>query len=170
MRLLFFIPALVLFSNCRLKPGNSAADPVKIHNDSIKHFINEYVNEIWNKGDFEKANTYWGEDFKNVFAPQFPHGPEGMKQQASYFFKAFTDFHFTIKDIIIDGDKISMWAEISGIHTGDLFGIPATNKKVVFRESVWYKMKDGKLDEVYPFVDYNSLFEQIGQYPALQKQ
>lgn len=170
MRIIVFISILFLFSGCNSNPDISTPAIADRHKDSITNFINEYVRDIWNKGDFTKAEKYWGADFKNIFAPQFPHGPEGMKKQAAYFFKAFTDFHFDIKDILIEGDKISLWAEIRGTHTGELFGIPATNKKVIFREAVWYKMKDGKLDEVYPFVDYNSLFEQLGQYPSLQKQ
>jgi predicted ester cyclase len=137
----------------------------KQHQDSIKQFLHDYVEEIWNKRDFSKADKYWGADFKNVFAPQFDHGPEGMKKQVDYFLSAFQPFHFEIMDIMIDGDKVSMWIEISGTHTGELFGIKPTNKQVKFREAVWYKLKDGKLDEVYPFVDWNSLFEQLGEYP-----
>lgn len=141
----------------------------KQHKDSIILFLHSYIEDIWNKRDFSKAEKYWSDDFKNVFAPQFDHGPEGMKRQVSYFLNAFQPFKFEIMDIMIDGDKISMWIEISGTHTGELFGIKPTNKQVKFRESVWYKMKGGKLDEVYPFVDWNSLFEQLGEYPKLKQ-
>lgn len=140
----------------------------KQHEDSIKQFIYHYVDDVWNKRDIASANKYWGNDFKNVFAPQLEHGPEGMKKQVAYFLNAFAPFHFEIKDIMIDGDKISAWCEISGTHTGELFGIKATMKEVRFREAVWWRMKDGKLDEVYPFVDWNSLFEQLGEYPKLE--
>jgi len=138
------------------------------HADRVKQFIKDYIQEIWNKRDFTKADKYWGADFRNVFAPQFEHGPEAMKSQVAYFLSAFDPFHFEIKDIMLDGNKISMWVEISGTHTGELFGIQPTNKQVLFREAVWYTMKDGKLDEVYPFVDWNSFFEQLGEYPKLE--
>lgn len=111
-----------------------------------------------------------GADFKNVFAPQFEHGPEGMKNQVEYFLNAFDSFHFEIKDMMIEEDKISIWAEITGKHTGELFGIKSTGKEVKFREAAWNKMKDDKLDEVYPFVDWNTLFEQLGQYPPLNNE
>ena len=142
---------------------------VKQHQDSIKQWYLNYIDEVWNKRNFTNADKYWGKDFKNVFAPQFEHGPNGMKNQVAYFLNAFDSFHFEIKDIMIDGDKISVWAEISGKHTGELFGIKPTGKEVKFREAAWYKIKDGKLDEVYPFVDWNTLFEQLGEYPALTK-
>lgn len=138
------------------------------HQDSVKRWVNTYIDEIWNKRNFSKADTYWGPDFKNVFAPQFAHGPEGMKQQVAYFLDAFDSFHFELKDILIQDDKVAIWVEISGTHTGELFGIKPTGKKVKFRECAWYKIKDGKLDEVYPFVDWNDLFEQLGQYPPIE--
>jgi len=90
-----------------------------------------------------------------------------MKNQVAYFLSAFQPFHFEIKDIMIDNDRVSMWIEITGTHTGELFGIKPTYKQVKFREAVWYKMKGNKLDEVYPFVDWNALFEQLGQYPKI---
>ena len=33
-------------------------------------------------------------------------GPEGLKQLMNMAFKAFTDFHETIEDIIAEGDKV----------------------------------------------------------------
>jgi len=43
--------------------------------DSIKQFLHDYIDEIWNRRDFSKADKYWSADFKNVFAPQFEAGP-----------------------------------------------------------------------------------------------
>jgi hypothetical protein len=39
----------------------------KQHQDSIKQFIHDYVEEIWNKRDFSKADKYWGADLKKMF-------------------------------------------------------------------------------------------------------
>ena len=137
-------------------------------NDSTKQFVRRYINEVWNNRDFSKTDKYWGADFKNVFALQYPHGAEGMKTQVAYFLAAFDTFHFDVQDIIVEGDKVAAWVEITGTHTGELFGIKPTNKQVKFREAFIYKIVDGKLDEVYPFVDWNSLFMQLGQYPDMK--
>jgi predicted ester cyclase len=165
--ILTFCPLLIYFYSCQNAEKSSPAKNNSMNNDQLKEWYLSYIDEIWNKRDFTKADKYWGADFKNVFAPQFEHGPAGMKNQVEYFLDAFDSFHFEIKDMMVDGDKISIWAEITGKHTGELFGIKATGREVKFREAAWYKLKDGKLDEVYPFVDWNTLFEQLGQYPAL---
>ena len=166
-----FLAVILAFASC----DNAIEKPIEpdkpmetnAHRDSIVQFIRAYIGEIWNQSDFTNADKYWGPEFRNVFAPGLPHGPEAMKQQVAYFLDAFDDIHFELKDIMVDGEKVSMWIEISGVHTGEFFGIPPTGKEVKFREAVWYTLKDGKLDEVYPFVDWNMLFEQLGRYPAL---
>lgn len=162
---LMLITGLSLITACNNSQTKNQTITMTDHQDSIKQWFHQYIDDVWNKGDFSHADKYWGKDFRNAFAPQFAPGPESMKKQVAYFLNAFSSFHFEIKDIMIDGDKISVWAEITGRHTGELFGIKPTNKSVKFRESAWYSMKNGKLDEVYPFVDWNSLFEQLGAYP-----
>lgn len=163
--LLALAVAPLLFCSCENTLTQHTANSNLMTKDSIKQWYLSYIEEVWNNRDFSNADKYWGTDFKNVFAPQFAHGPEGMKEQVAYFLSAFDSFHFEVKDLLIEGDKIAIWAEITGRHTGELFGIKPTGKSVRFREAAWYKLKDGKLDEVYPFVDWNALFEQLGQYP-----
>lgn len=165
--ILTLCPLLFSFYGCQNAEKLTPKKNSIMNNDQIRQWYLSYIDEIWNKRDFTNAEKYWGADFKNVFAPQFEHGPAGMKKQVEYFLDAFDSFHFEIKDMMVDGDKISIWAEITGKHTGELFGIKATGREVMFREAAWYKLKDGKLDEVYPFVDWNTLFEQLGQYPTL---
>lgn len=138
-----------------------------IRSDSIKQWITRYLEEVWNKRDFTNADKYWGPEFVNVFSPESGKGPEAMRQQVDYFLKAFENSHFELKNILVQGDQVALWIEISGKHTGELFGIPATHKEVRFREAVWYTLKNGKLHEVYPFVDWNDLFRQLGKYPTL---
>lgn len=168
MNLLFILPFFLILSSCVNTNQKISSHMPDSHTDSLKQFIYTYVDEIWNKGNFEHAETYWGPDFRNVFSPGSDHGPEGMQQQVAYFLGAFNPYHFEIKDLMIDGEKVSMWIEITGTHTGELFGIKPTHKQVMFREAVWYKLKNGKLDEVYPFVDWNSLFLQLGTYPEIK--
>jgi len=164
---LFILLAGTLFSSCNNQNVDRSGSTPTLNEDSIKQFVYEYVDEIWNKKDFTNADKYWGPDFRNGFAPQLEHGPEAMKKQIESFLQAFNPFHFEIEDILVEDNKIAMWFEITATHSGDFLGIKATQKKVIFREAAWYEMKDGKFDIVYAFVDWNMLFEQLGEYPNL---
>lgn len=170
-RLLFITTGLFFclsFFSCTNQNHNQLGlEAEKLHQDSVKQFIADYVEEIWNQGDFSKAEKYWGPDFRNGFAPELKIGPEGMMKQVQPFLAAFDSIHFEIEDIMVDGNKVSFWINITAKHTGEMFGIPSTNKHVKFREAAWYEMKDGKLDVVYGFVDWMMFFEQVGQFPEM---
>lgn len=150
------------------KTNNLTAIETGAHEDSIKQWIQQYLDEIWNKGEFSHSEKYWGPEFVNVFSPESGKGPEAMQKQVAYFLEAFDSIRFELKDILVKDNKIAAWVEITGKHTGELFGILPTFKEVKFREAVWYTLKDNKLNEVYPFVDWNSLFIQLGSYPELK--
>lgn len=167
MKIIALILIILYIQSCMQPAINPPATTAVQHEDSIKQWILNYLDEIWNQGNFSRAEYYWGPEFVNVFSPESGKGPEAMKQQVAYFLKAFESIHFELKDIIIRENKIAAWVVITGKHTGDLFGIKATQKEVKFREAVWYTLKDGKLNEVYPFVDWNDLFRQLGTYPEL---
>jgi len=165
---IILLSVLCLFFSCTNQNHNqSGIDAEQLHQDSVKQFITDYIDEIWNQGDFSKAEKYWGPDFRNGFAPELKIGPEGMMQQIKPFLAAFDSLHFEIGDMMVDGNKVSFWIEISGKHTGKFYGIPPTNKAIKFREAAWYEMKDGKLDVVYAFMDLMMLFEQLGQFPKI---
>lgn len=165
---LFLITIVFAFFSCTNQNHKiSGLEAEKLHQDSVKQFIIDYVNEIWNKDDFSKAEKYWGPEFRNGFAPELKIGPEGMMQQIKPFLAAFDSLHFEIGDMMVDGNKVSFWIEITGKHTGEFYGIQPTNKAIKFREAAWCKMKDRKLDVVYAFMDLVMLFKQLGQFPKM---
>lgn len=166
VNLFFLIISLV---SCMQPQKPQSPEPLSMlsREDSIKKWIHQYIDEVWNKRDFSRADQYWGPEFVNVFNPEAGKGPVAMRNQVDYFIQAFESFRFELKDILVEGDKVAIWFEISGKHTGELFGIPATNREVRFREAAWYTIKDGKLHEVFPFVDWNQLFSQLGTYPKI---
>jgi len=165
----FILLTGILFAGCNNQTAEKSVSYPTSYEDSVKQFVYDYVDEIWNKKDFTNAEKYWGPDFRNGFAPQLEHGPEGMKKQIESFLQAFNPFDFEVKEIIIDGDKVAMWFIITATHSGDFMGIKATNKEITFREAAWYEMKDGKFDVVYGFVDWDMVYQQLGQYPGLNE-
>ena len=42
------------------------------------------------------------------------------------WFTAFADFVFTTEDLIIDGDRVALLGRVTGSHSGEFFGMPAT--------------------------------------------
>ena len=108
-----------------------------------KAIVRRFI-EAYNKRDLDL--------FDDLLAPDyFDHtskvGVEGLKQLMNMAFKAFPDFHETIKDIIAEGDKV--WARITftGTHTGEFMGISPTGKKITTEMVDIFRIVNGKLVE-----------------------
>ena len=95
-----------------------------------------------------------------------PMDREGHEQMAHIFFGAFPDLNQTIEDTIAEGDKVVVRFTARGTHTGELMGIPATNKSIKVGGIAIFRVVNGKVAEVYEQFDEMSMMQQIGVIPA----
>jgi steroid delta-isomerase-like uncharacterized protein len=94
------------------------------------------------------------------------HGLKDYKQSMREMFSAFPDIHWTIDDMIVEGDKAAIRYTITGTHKGELMGIPATNKKVTISVIGIDSMAGGKLVEAWDRMDTLGLMQQLGVIPT----
>ena len=90
----------------------------------------------------------------------------GHKQFLASMFNAFPDLHFTIEDILAEGDKVAFRLAVTGTHSGAFQGIPATGKKITFGGTGIGMIVDGKLEENRAHADIMGLMQQLGAVPA----
>jgi len=57
-----------------------------------------------------------------------PPGLEGAKRVQETTLLGMPDWHTAINDLIAEGDKVATRITMTGTHTGDFWGIPATGK------------------------------------------
>ena len=67
-----------------------------------------------------------------------------------------------IDDLIVSGDKIMISITLTGTHSGDLMGIPATGNQVTVHGMVLSRLEDGKIVEEWEILDMFGMFEQLG--------
>jgi predicted ester cyclase len=95
-------------------------------------------------------------------------GVEPFKQQISAFRAAFPDLHVTVDDLLADGDRFASRTTITGTHTGDLMGIPATGKRISIGAVDIGRVEDGQAQERWGGLDMYALLTQLGVIPAAQ--
>ena len=66
-------------------------------------------------------------------------------------------------DVVAEGDKVLVRFEGPGTQTGEFAGIPATNKKAVWKGLVLYHVVDGKLVHAWATWDDYGLLMQLRQ-------
>jgi|SRR5688500_11880776 len=103
-----------------------------------------------------------GTQSASASAPDLPRGLEGVKQLHSQVFSIWPDNHWTIEDMIAEGDKVVVRMTSQATHQGTYRGIPATDKHVTF-SAIWiYRLADGKIVEAWRCADDLGRVLQIG--------
>lgn len=133
-----------------------------------KELLRKAVEEIWNRGNFEKLKEMISEDFVIHFPRpgEEVRGQENVKQFYTELRHAFPDIRFTIVDLLAEGDKVVTHWSASGTHKGEFKGIPATGKYVTFTAMDIDKIADGKFVECWTNVDELGLMHQLQAIPG----
>jgi len=93
-------------------------------------------------------------------------GIKNYKQHVSEFYSAFPDLHFTIDDMVAEGDKVAVRLTATGTNKGAFRGIPPTNKKVTVWEIQIDRIAGGKIVEGWSRYDTLGLMQQLGLIPT----
>lgn len=94
-----------------------------------------------------------------------PPGLEGAKRVHETTLVGMPDWHTEIEELIAEGDKVAARITMTGTHTGDFWGLPATGKKVQFTGIYIVTIRDGKIVEHWGEEDGMSLMQQLGVMP-----
>ena len=94
-------------------------------------------------------------------------GLEAYKQVLSMYMTAFPDLHFTIEDMIADGDTVVVRYTTRGTHQGNFMGIPPTGKQVSVTGIFIDRIVNGKAVEQWINGDDLGLLQQLGVVPAM---
>lgn len=79
-----------------------------------------------------------------LFAPELV---EWVKKHSKQWHTATPDLQYTVKDVIVEGNKGVVSWTATATHTGELWGIAPTGKKVTDAGIVVMRVEDGKIVE-----------------------
>ena len=97
------------------------------------------------------------------------HGLKNVKQSMREYLNAFPDLHYTLDDIIVEGDKVVVRCTVTGTHKGEFMGIRPTNKKVKVQAIAIDRVVGGKIVEEWGMYDTLGLMQQLGVVPTPNK-
>jgi steroid delta-isomerase-like uncharacterized protein len=131
-----------------------------------KALVRRWVEEGWNGGNLDLVDTLYADGY-TLHDPAMPvHGRAGFKQYVAMYRGVFPDLHFTIEDLLAEGDTVAWRITARGTHKGALMGIPPTDKPVAISAIIVSRFVDGKWAEDWLNIDMLGMLQQIGALPA----
>ena len=129
-----------------------------------KSLIRRFCDEVWNLGRLDVVTEIFAEDYvRHDLRPGNPlPGPAGQKRIAADFRAAFPDLHTTLDLIAAEGDLVVTRWTTAGTHTGQWGNIPPTGKRAVFSGVNIFRIRDGKVVELWNHRDDLGLMQHLG--------
>jgi predicted ester cyclase len=135
--------------------------------EESKAVYRRFVEDVINQGKLDVVGELFSPDYLDHSAPPgAPSGLEGVKAVQSLFRTGFPDVHFTIENLVGEGDKVATRVTGSGTNTGPFMGRPPTGKRATWESMGVFRVANGKIVEHWGAPDLFSLLQQLGVIPA----
>jgi len=136
-------------------------------NKAIARRAYETFNQAVSAGNWTALDEVIAADVVDHYpSPGQGPGLAGVKQVFEAFRTAFPDLHFSVEDMITEGDKVASRITLYGTHTGDFQGIPPTGKHVTQTGIDILRLAGGKVVERWGEFDNLGLLQQLGLLPG----
>jgi steroid delta-isomerase-like uncharacterized protein len=135
-----------------------------------KTLMRRFYEEVMNQKNLAAIDDFLAPTFVNHSALQLGMpggGIEEVKQYVSMILTTFPDLHYTVEDMIAEGDKVVARLTVSGTQQGAFLGIPSTGKHATITDIEIFRIANGKAVENWVQADFLGLLQQLGVVPAM---
>jgi steroid delta-isomerase-like uncharacterized protein len=132
--------------------------------ETNKQLARDFFREVWNERNEAAIDRYIAEHARGN-DPDFGAGREAFRRQWRQWQAAFPDLHFTVEDVIAEGDKVLTRWTLTGTHQGEFLGIPATGHAIRVSGMSLDVIEDGTIVEGFDGWDALGLRQQLGMLP-----
>jgi steroid delta-isomerase-like uncharacterized protein len=134
--------------------------------ESMKRFAIERVEALFNRGELDRVEEFVTEDFVNHEAwPGEDPGFEGFRLRLRRLHDAISDLHMEVHEVVAGDDLVAYRATLSGTHTGELLGIPATGRAFSAQHMHMLRLRGGRSCEHWATRDDLGMLQQLGVIP-----
>jgi len=135
--------------------------------EQLKAKVRDYVERIWNRKELDALDELASADYRRHLGPSEPSiDRAAQKLRLQSLQRALPDVHFSIDDLIAEGDRVVFRVTVRATQRGDMFGVAATGKAVAFSAIDILRFEGGRIVEHWGFGDSAALLRQLGKIPG----
>ena len=94
----------------------------------------------------------------------------GLKRYLEELRQSFSELRFEVHEnvgVLVEGDLVALRTVITGTHSGDYAGVPATGRPIQTSASHIFRVRDDRIVEHWPVVDTYRILATIGAIPGV---
>jgi steroid delta-isomerase-like uncharacterized protein len=128
-----------------------------------KAIIRAFV-DTWNRGDLDALAGLMAEDCQlSVSGQSISCAPANTRAIAAHWREAFPDYHFTLEDLIAEGNRVVARIPFAGTQVAPVIGIPSSEHTIWVDEIVIFRIQDGKIAEAWEVYDEYGMRRQLAE-------
>ena len=129
--------------------------------------IQRFYDELLTNGNLDALDELVTDDVveHEPGLPGQPDGKEGVVFFVNAVRSAFSEMRATVDQSLESGDLACAQVTITGRHSGDWMGVPATDKTVEVNAIDIIRVEDGKCAEHWGVTDNMAMMMQLGAIP-----
>ena len=127
-----------------------------------KATLRRVFEEVWNKENLDLIPELVSPDYVHRGPRGESRGHEGYRQMVTSARSSMPDLHYTIEDVVGEGDTLAARLSWTGTFMGKVGDIEVTGKKVNMTQALFNRYVDGKCVEAIPFMNMAILLQQLG--------
>jgi steroid delta-isomerase-like uncharacterized protein len=138
------------------------------HVEEHRALFSRWFEELWNKKNYAITRELVADEFiaHGAGGQDIKQGPDGVAGMVKIWHQAFPDGHMTMDDIITEDETSVIRMTFRGTHTGEFYGIPASNKKVKVTSIGIDKVVGGRIREGWGELNMLGMMQQMGAIPS----
>jgi steroid delta-isomerase-like uncharacterized protein len=130
--------------------------------ESISNMVERFYAELWNKWDDTAVEDTLSPDFAfRGSLGQETSGRDGWRRYRDLVRAGSADFCNEIVEIVCDRHRAAARLRYTGTHTGELLGLPATQRRFGYAGAAFFSADDQRLTSAWVLGDLDSLRRQL---------
>jgi len=130
-------------------------------------FLRDFMNEIWNKQNFDKVEQYVHKEYTIHLDTTDPWEGKTLtrsefKERLSFSFNSFPDMNFEITSAIPEENHVAITWILTGTNLGMIGGYPPTKKTINTKGITIYHFKDNLINGHTQVFDRITVMKQLG--------
>ena len=130
-----------------------------------KRLVRRFFDVGPSRGDCSAARELLAPDFALHVPLPAAAGVQGMIDVITACRAAFEHLNVTVEDMVAEGDRVAARFTARGVHKGAFMGLPPTGKPITMTGIEIFRIKDGKIAELWGEANLLGLMQQLGILP-----